>query len=630
MERVVPFIADTGGPYKQLLSAYETAQVIETWIKRKEDAICTIRQQVWEVGHDVPYSAVDGHIKQLEEDIGGFKRLLESNEASRNHWRGLHMEAWRATVRPLKVVDLPNEILTSIFANFKDDPLPQTQIGSSSFNDALSIPDVASIRNIRLTCRAFCEVASEILLPAVDVSFTRRSLQSLEQISSHPTFSKSVRILRLHANPYNPSIANDRARFGEEAIGELLSLHGACFAESRRIEEEMTEAVGLYGMTTQTQMLKSRKSDVDAALAQSRLVNTTSREVLDNTASKTCLDPYEDQISKAIDEAQKEYARRSFERESHMDNPHVLANIIKALTQLPNVQQLCILDEGSSHWDHIFRSGGDKRFDAQKYADGMAAINPFWDLMVHGGYRNRLSLSSEPLLPLLYKMPLLLQASNENLTHLDINLPPLVSRDEEALAEHLLGLQHSFHGVKSIHIKVLEPEHLIFRAGLAVAYSLLEKLLGSPRLEVVKLEYLERRKVLQPVASIGSMLSNLPWNNLRSLCLQRFSIRVEELRQLLQNVSKRLHLELSQIILLEGIWAEALEILRGRADSSSEVVDPGGNEMINMSKMERRDFLSNFNGNDCDGWDPDLRCPGPASFYIRGGNIPNPLIRGDD
>lgn len=91
MEHAAPFLADRGGAFKQLLAAEQTAQSVRAWIKEKKDAIRAIKQQA--IDHDVPYSTIHGHIKQLDEDIGQFKQLLESNEASLCHWRELHMAA---------------------------------------------------------------------------------------------------------------------------------------------------------------------------------------------------------------------------------------------------------------------------------------------------------------------------------------------------------------------------------------------------------------------------------------------------------------------------------------------------------------------------------------------------------
>lgn len=634
MERVIPFGADTSGPYKQLLAAEQTAQSIQAWIEEKEDAIRTIKQQA--VDQDVPFNAIDGHTKQLEQDIGRFKQLLECNEASRKQWRELHMAAWRPNARPLKVTNIPNELLTKIFANFEHDPVPQIQVDDSLFDDSLPSPDLASIKNIRLTCRAFCEVASEILLPVVDVSFTRASLQRLEEICSHPTISKSVRVVRIRANPYSSALSRDRFDFGEQTYSELCRLERGLSDDAGRIVEEVPEVARLDMTTPQIQMLESTEMELVMAMNEARQVMFTLRETMYHFDPKNSPDPYEEQISKAIDETREEYGRRCREQESLMADSDVLATIVSSVSQMTRVQRLCIPDADSYHWDHIFRSGRDNRYDAQKFAAGMTATNPFWDLMVHGGFRYDILLppDEEPLLNLLHKLPLILQFTNENLTHLDIDLPPLGSHDMAVLTEHLLSLRHSFGSLKSVQIRVIETHFSINDpASLSMYYSLLEKILVSPRLEVVKLDQRKRgggKVGLFQDQSIGSVLVNLPWNNLRGLCLTGFPVKVEELRKIMQKVSGKVHLELSRVLLLEGTWAETLEILRGKVDFSSRVVHPRGWDTAGMSKLEKRNWCDQFRSGHRSSWYSDQGCPGPASFYIRGGNISNPLIRDND
>lgn len=643
MERVFPFLTDTNGPYKQLLAAEQTAQTVQALIQEKKDAIRTIKQQA--VDQYLPYDATYGQIKLLEDDIGAFKLLLESNEASRSQWREVHMAAWRATVRPLKVVDMPNEILTKIFANFEDVPAPQIQVDSSPFDDPLPSPDLASIKNIRLTCRIFCGVGSKFLLPVVDISFTHSSLQRLRDISNHSMISKSVHTLRIHANPYNPLYGNDQPEFlgfDAETYLELRKLHTAFLSDMVRAEVEISKSARLEGIVLQPHPFRTRELLRGAAFEESRRVLRALEKVRQDTRSGSSLSPYEQKISAAIDEVREEYRRRCLEQQGLIEDSHVLANIVTAVRQMPHVQRLCIPDLGTRHWDNIFRSGWGKRYDAQKYGLGMTAANPFWDLMVHGGYRDYDRHGDEapqppdedPLLPLLHKMPFMLQAANRNLTHLDINLPPLAIHQMENLAEHLMSLRHSFQSLKFVQVRILETRiALESRADLAMTYSLLETMLISPRLEVLKLDYRhrgERSNISPPDESIGSVLANLPRNNLRSLWLHNFSFKVEELRQILQNVPGKIHFELNGIYLIEGTWAEALDVLRGRADSSSRVLMPYGGETKDMSKSEIRHFRREFNSEGLDGWHSKLRCPGPVCTYIRGGNIPHPLIWGDD
>lgn len=532
---------------------------------------------------------------------------------------------------------MPNEILTKVFANFEDDSAPQTQVEKSPFDDPLPRPDLASIKNIRLTCRAFCEVASEVLIPVVDVSFTQSSLQRLEDISSHPTVSKSVRILRVHANCYVHGLVNDRVWFCEEVKFELQNLCRGIFDDATRTEDEAVDAACPGGRILHIGMPWPNDPVLEVALAEVSEVKTVLTNIIYGLRPQTLLDPFHDKISKAIDETREEYGRRFLEQRDLVHDPRALANIINALTRMPNVQKFCVPDEGSRHWDNIFRSGSDKRFDVSKYAASMTGANPLWELMVHGGYRDDSLVlpDEEPLLPLLHKLPLVLQVPNRNLTHIDINFPPLSTYHMEPLAEHLSNLRQAFQSLKSVHIKILQTCFgLDSQATLAMTYSVLTTMLVSPRLEVIKLESLKRAKrsmVLQLDHSIGPALASLPWNNLRLLRLNKFAVKVGELRHIFQKVPGKIHLDLRSIFLLEGTWAEALEILRGKADSSSQIVSARGVEMRNMSEVETSAFLSQFERDENrDGWYADQQCPGPASFYIRGGNIPNPLIRGDD
>lgn len=632
-----PFLADTSGPFEQLLDAEQTARSLQAWIQKKRGAIKTIRTQA--IDQDIPYGDTCKRIEQLKEDITQLEQLLETNDQSLSEWRGLHMAAWKTTARPLTVADMPNEVLTRIFANFKDGPVPQTQVNKSPFDDPLPRPDLASIKNIRLTCRAFCEVASEVLLPVVDFSFSQSSIQRLEQISCHPTISKSVRVLRVHANPYIRGLINDPDCFSEEACSELNRIREGFGADAAPMEDDAVEVAISDGAILQAQNPSLSDLELEVASDECFRIMTTLTKMIDCPQPETSLDPYEDKISKAIDEARQEYERRFLEQDDLMRDPQALANVINAVTRMPNIQRFCIPDEGNRHRDNIFRSGPDKRYDASKYAAGMAAPNPFWELMVHGGYEEYSLVPpyDEPLLPLLHKLPLVLQVPKKNLTHLDINLPPMNTYDMKPLAEDFLHLQQSFQSLKSVHIKILETCFALeSEATLAMTYSLLKTMLVSPRLEVIKLENLRRGRrprILPPEHSIAHVLASLPWNNLRSLCLNYFSIKVGELRSIFQRVPGKIHLELSNGFLLEGTWAEALDILRGRVDSSSQIVSARGVEILGMSRQEMLGFRSQFTRTQVeqrDGWYADKQCPGPASFYVRGGNIPNPLIRGDD
>jgi hypothetical protein len=586
---------------------------------------------------DIPYNAIYGLIKQLEEDIGGFKRLLAFNEASRRCWREYHMEAWRVTVTPLKVVDLPQEILSMIFANFEDVPTPPIQdpVGSTSFEEDLPKPDVASIKSIRLTCRAFCEAGSRFLLPVVDVSFTRACVQRLEEISNHPSISRGVQIIRIHTDAYNHSLANSLNQFCCQISQKLGVLPFTFATQATSVQRQVTKDCLLAGLIPKPKFLKIRGLQMALKDAQEleaivdKLIHRVDQAALH-------LDPFETKINKAIVKAHEEYKQRYLEQESLAKDARICANISTAMSLMPSVQRLCITECGPRKPEIL----GDSLYepvDVQKWRSALKSSNIFRNMMLHTGTcpPTLLEWKGEPPFSLVLQLPLLLSAGSRNLTHLDIDIPPIGETSLGIESRHLESLRRACQQLKSIKVRMKRFRNFLDILGNpATVYALLEPMLASPGLEVVKLDLSTQCELflVSDPESIGSLLTGLSWNKLRTIHLSHVAIEADKLREVLGKAPGRIHLDLNGIFLMEGTWAEALEILRAKADSSSRVVNPRGVgvELNSLSTKEAGYLRQEFDSEHRNGWYSAQRCPGPASFYIRGGNIPNPLIRVDD
>ncbi|KAK7699562.1 hypothetical protein SLS64_011515 [Diaporthe eres] len=634
MERVVPFLADTSGPFEQLLDAEQTAQSVQAWIQKKKNAIRTIKKQA--IDQDIPRNDVYGDIKQLEQDIGRFKQLLKSNEASRNNWRKLHMAAWRATIRPLKVVDLPNEVLATIFANFEDVPVPKIQVDDARVDDfPFPSPDVASIKNIRLTCRAFCNVGSMFLLPLVDVSFTPASIQRLEKISNQPTISQGVRIIRIYTGTYNSRLV-DRVAFCNETIYKLVNLQQEFEFEKVQVEEEVKEACHMIGIPVKPKYLKIGGFQIALEEADD-VLETLMYQTRHNDRPVAPHNRFETKISKAITQAHEEYQRRYLDQKSLIGDCHVHDNIQAAVRRMPCVRRLCLTNSSVRRFDDSIRSGWDQRLDAQKYKAILRSPNPFRKLMIDSRVDDFQITSRIPELALWFRIPLLFDVGEGNLTHLDISIVAFDGTHIDALSRHIQSVRRACQQLRRVQIKIT-PRYGPFDTGrtrsafVAETCDVLDAILSSPRLEAVTLDLMFRNRYhdANSVSSFGVMLGNLPWRNLRRVRLLFLPIKIGELRQALEKVPGKVHLDLDGINLSEGTWAEALEILRGKADSSSLVCQPQGVEFVNISPQEEGRLRYKFDSEHSDGWYSAQRCPGLASFYIRGGNIPNPLIWDSD
>ncbi|KAK2601406.1 hypothetical protein N8I77_010860 [Diaporthe amygdali] len=629
MQRATAYLADTSGPFKQLLLTEKTSQAVKALIHEKKDAMRAVIQQ--SIEQDIPYHVVYGDMKWLDLDIAGLKRLLESNEESRLRWRRFHILAWRnASKRPLKVVDLPKELLTLIFSNFQDIHAEQVSPKAFPSDEQLKLPspDVDSIKSVRLTCRACCDVASQFLMPLLDISLTQSSLQHLEQVSKHPTISKGVRTLKMNTNTYSPVLANDRGRFYETTVYRLRELRRMFDHEATETEREVVKDCRLIGICAKPKHCKMRGLDMaqeetqDVMMALEKLRN----QDIHTTMS---LDPFETKISKAIAAAHEEYGRRYLEQKSLTQDGQAYAYISAAVRQMPSVHELIIDHQSTCHWQNAFKSGWDKRLDAQKYKTILRGRNPFWQLMVHAGpWKDRGSL--QPCLKL--KLPSIFHAGSENLTRLDIGIISFSKFHLESKAE-LQRLRRACQQLKVVQVTFILPVYGPSNAPtLATTYSLLEAILSSPRLEEVGVYITSARRLqdLDLAARLGLILASLPWHKLRKAYLAYFPIGVAALRDFMEKVPEKMNVILSNIYLLEGSWAQALEIMRGKVDSSSRIVNPRGGEMEYLSQRECRYLREEFHDELREGRYSMQRCPGPASFYIRGGNIPNPLMWGPD
>ena len=84
---------------------------------------------------------------------------------------------------------------------------------------------------------------------------------------------------------------------------------------------------------------------------------------------------------------------------------------------------------------------------------------------------------------------------------------------------------------------------------------------------------------LQPPVSMGSLLAPRQCPNLKTLNLTAYPLHLNELKGLLRCLSGPLSINLNHVLLLSGTWAEALDLIRDKADGDSFVKRQLGAEM---------------------------------------------------
>lgn len=128
-------------------------------------------------------------------------------------------------LRPLKLVDLPNELLVEIFDYLGAVPWC-SHAGpwcSHKFSNPFPMPksDIDPIGKLRLTCRRFCNTSSHLLVRQVTVHLTRQSLAHLEEVARHPSISKGVRDIDIRLDFYSPCLAKDIYSFARSCMADL-------------------------------------------------------------------------------------------------------------------------------------------------------------------------------------------------------------------------------------------------------------------------------------------------------------------------------------------------------------------------------------------------------------------------
>ncbi|KAH6623439.1 hypothetical protein F5144DRAFT_539596 [Chaetomium tenue] len=100
-----------------------------------------------------------------------------------------------------KVLDLPDELLLGIFEHVENFDFNAQVVQRHE-------PGMVDIQNVRLVCRRFCNVSSQLLVRSVRIGLDESSLVRLDEISRSRGIAKGVRAVRVVLDFYNPSFTN--------------------------------------------------------------------------------------------------------------------------------------------------------------------------------------------------------------------------------------------------------------------------------------------------------------------------------------------------------------------------------------------------------------------------------------
>ncbi|KAH8655305.1 hypothetical protein BX600DRAFT_469466 [Xylariales sp. PMI_506] len=144
----------------------------------------------------------------IDEHLALVRNLKPKLEDRRNSVRDSINNKVRRRIRPLNILDLPDELLMQVFDYVRG----HTSASDAYFSNIIR-GDIDQIKKVRLTCRRFCTTSSHLLLQSVEVNLTRQSLGCLEEISRHPIIRKGILAIRVTLEFYGALLAEDIRNF---------------------------------------------------------------------------------------------------------------------------------------------------------------------------------------------------------------------------------------------------------------------------------------------------------------------------------------------------------------------------------------------------------------------------------
>lgn len=479
-------------------------------------------------------------------------QLIDTQRAALN-------KAIRPFARDLHILSFPTELLVMIFAHFS--PM-RNYCKLTSPSPARR--DIESIKNVRLTCVKFCDASDQFLLDCVDVEIMCTSLTRLNQISLHPTISKSICTIRIDLRFYSRLLASDEAEYikfaKEQLLQSIFSLQRQALSlkhQDQALKEEMLASI-LRG----NKILQIWES-----------YNTTQKVSSRNLKANS--------VVQAITSGHEEYRRHYSHQDWTLQNGFAQA-VAEAVRRMPQAVSLLLLDRDNN--DFLIKSFGTK-LDVRQAISEVGhrptrwLIKPMtWDII---NRRTREKLPTD----LLWQIPIELYRARVQLVQFGISLDPgygissediydswhfndVIIAELNAAAKYLQRFE--YHGPSE------QPRN---------KHSSLMKymcaMISGPWLKNFEVWFLlyavrQNQSIVRSSIPIGSLLSAFTAPNLVCKIHGGFFRNIEDIEATIHDCPP--HLVLERPDLCEGGWAEGLDILRSRTWAHFELLDPFGGE----------------------------------------------------
>ncbi|ROW09619.1 hypothetical protein VMCG_02381 [Cytospora schulzeri] len=558
----------------------------------------------------------------MEEELAGIKQRLKKIQKLHVEARAAHNAFVKAKSRPLNVLDLPDEILIGIFDFAKGRDESRLHF---FFDDRYT--DVATIKNVRLTCRRFNHTASHLLLAYVDVCLSPSSLAHLKEVSLHPVISRGISALRIHASIYSSQLARVLGHFAQLATAKLADFadyHERLLGRMRAGEEER-----MARYCTPVEVKKAAQQARRIISSWEQHWHADSHEIDDEAEGEQ----WPSDVS-ALQRVHKVYAQRYEEQQSVMKDGLFIREVAAAMARMPRALRLCITDSQIQTFPDLgeFKTNFEladnpELFLRERMLDSIAWFTAMEDF------------TEDPPTDLLFRLPLAIFAEGVSLFHLDIAVEPPRDLSVTFTQEHHRDLRTACKQLRVFEFRGRGNPDEFWMAEANTEdsgevqnlFTFLRAFLSSESIERLDLNlgFLDEAHEV-PNASAGSLLTFRTWPALNDVSLDSYPIHLDELQHFFRNIppDTRPFFHFRGLHLMNGTWEKALDIIRERPKHWESLIrDPRGGEMYDMPDEERNAIFESEVGSKGRYIDSETK----ANQYITCSFIKdNPLRRGEN
>lgn len=553
---------------------------------------------------DVMRKVQDGFVnKQFRNELIKLKGLQSDLERMRDTVRQIINEAVRPFLRPLKILDLPDELLRHIFLCVRGDPsMPEYAFDDfieTEGDDCLSLPDIRQVKKLRLTCRRFCATSSHLLMLYVQVDMSPKSLARLDEVSRHPTISKGIRRVEIClGRHFDADIAYDLRAFARY--------------QGARLRRE----IGWMEIRVQGPSFPLDPLENPAKLVQSiarAILVAESFEAADQTGlNENCPEHV------LLREAHDSY-RQQYEAQLLLQRGPFAQAVVSAMKRMPTAKWLSIKDD----------------FIRVKYGTDLLDESIFeGDLESSDTLRPKLQAPSlwrmAPPIDAIFSILVSIGKAGicSNGLQIDVPWPETLTSFATAQAE-LLKRQTSSQQLEAFEFCLPSLTRLSIKAA-HLLNNCLSTILSISSLRRIDLcfGFMYKHDVPHPTVSMAHALLSRDWPSLEAI---RFDgpFCFKDLRNVVNHIDKDVELQWSGY-LMDGSWAEILDLLRGCEQHTMVTIGDGaessiaGAECESMSIGERCSIFSE------DFSERRLWPESSATSYIRGWITQNPVTDWED